>query len=703
LDNYHLTSDQEYIAHDSLQKSIFLHGSAGTGKTTAAIARLTSLIGERRGNQILILVPQKTLGASYSICLDHLMAPYSHPTIITLGGLARRIVQLFWPLISKDFGFFEPHRYPTFLNLETSQYYFGKLITPFYERGFFRHVPLDKNRLVSQLIDNLNKAAITGLKSDIVMENLVTAWTGKPEQLVTYEEAQSCINEFRLFCMRHQLLDYSLLIELFHWAYSRYPELNQYILSRFRHLIYENSEEDVPVAHVFVRNIIKELESSLIINDDYGGFRSFLGADPISAVNLSDVCDQIIAFNKVMNNTENSRAFGMFLSSSIQNKQTFPKPNLPKFPFEFYYHPYIPDAIQAAISKISLLVKNENTPPQEIVVLSPYLPDILMHQFQQGLLDLNIPNTVLRPSRSMIENPIIQSLTTLAVLAHPHWNIPTNHFDMRNCIVQFINGFDPLRADIFSRIIYPAGKQGDPGTYEQIANSRTLSRIPREFGEKFDHIRSWMNSYSKIPNASLVYFYRNLFEDILYQPGYCFWDNPGNIEDYARLVKSIENFYSIEVYEYPLTPNKDQGKEYIELLRNGVIAAAYDNNEQSNGLLTISPIHTYLMANRTVQYQIWFDIGSQGWWERLYQPLTHPVVLSQNWEHDKKWTDTDEVVYNRMSLSRIIIGLTNRCSKSMYLYAIGRDEQGIDQKGPLLMAIQKALREQRKGETSGAI
>jgi len=48
------------------------------------------------------------------------------------------------------------------------------------------------------------------------------------------------------------------------------------------------------------------------------------------------------------------------------------------------------------------------------------------------------------------------------------------------------------------------------------------------------------------------------------------------------------------------------------------------------------------MRNKPVTYQFWLDIGSQGWWARLDQPLTQPYVLNRNWQHGKQWTDLEE-------------------------------------------------------------
>ncbi len=53
----------------------------------------------------------------------------------------------------------------------------------------------------------------------------------------------------------------------------------------------------------------------------------------------------------------------------------------------------------------------------------------------------------------------------------------------------------------------------------------------------------------------------------------------------------------------------------------------------------LAPAYTFLMSNRPVDYQFWLDVGSRGWFERLYQPLTHPYVLSREWPAGQSWTD----------------------------------------------------------------
>jgi hypothetical protein len=98
------------------------------------------------------------------------------------------------------------------------------------------------------------------------------------------------------------------------------------------------------------------------------------------------------------------------------------------------------------------------------------------------------------------------------------------------------------------------------------------------------------------------------------------------------------------------------------------------------------------MANQTVDIQFWLDLGSQGWWERLYQPLTHPYVLTRHWQTGRLWTDADEVAANRVTLSRLTSGLIRRCRKGIILCTNRMNEQGDEQRGLLLQSIQSILR-----------
>jgi hypothetical protein len=73
----------------------------------------------------------------------------------------------------------------------------------------------------------------------------------------------------------------------------------------------------------------------------------------------------------------------------------------------------------------------------------------------------------------------------------------------------------------------------------------------------------------------------------------------------------------------------------------------------------------------------------------LYQPLTHPYVLSRNWKKGQLWTDEDELAANRDMLARVVGGLAFRCSDEIVLASSQMDVSGMEESGMLNRAIQR--------------
>ncbi len=117
------------------------------------------------------------------------------------------------------------------------------------------------------------------------------AWYGDPGQRRVYADAQECANRFRQYCLEHNLLDFSLQLDIFWNILWRYPDCHDYLTRQYRHLIYDNIEEDIPVAHDLLAEWLPDFDSALIIYDEDGGYRRFLGADPDSALRLADLCE----------------------------------------------------------------------------------------------------------------------------------------------------------------------------------------------------------------------------------------------------------------------------------------------------------------------------------------------------------------------------------------------------------------------------
>jgi hypothetical protein len=138
----------------------------------------------------------------------------------------------------------------------------------------------------------------------------------------------------------------------------------------------------------------------------------------------------------------------------------------------------------------------------------------------------------------------------------------------------------------------------------------------------------------------------------------------------------------------------------VDLVERGVLAAQYVSSWQirPEDAVLVVPAYTFLMRNQPVTAQFWLDAGSAAWWERIYQPLTHPYVLRRDWETGRPWLDEDEVRVRQETLDRLLLGLTRRCRRWIYLGISDLSEQGYEQQGPVLRAVQRMLRRDASSE-----
>ncbi|MFZ5909555.1 MAG: hypothetical protein ACOYYU_06025 [Chloroflexota bacterium] len=689
-----LTAPQRQGAHFGLDAKRFLSGPAGAGKTTVGVERMRFLLDNgMRADSILVLTPQRTLQEPYLASFHGPgTAPGSEVTFATLGGLARRMAELFWPLAAEAAGFARPDQPPTFLTLETAQYYMAHLVRPLLDEGYFESVTIDRNRLYSQIIDNLNKAAAIGFPHTEIGARLDSAWFGDPAQRRVYADAQECANRFRAYCLEYNLLDFSLQLEVF-WQVL-WPEgfVREYLTGAHRHLIYDNVEEDVPRAHDLLRDWLAEFDSALLIYDEGGGYRRFLGADVETGWALRDLCDEAMTLDGSFVISRQIAGLEKSLCHAIAPSR-YPGPLLPveESALAFIQRRYYPDLLDAVANEAHSLVAEQEIPPDEIVIVAPYLSDALRFSLTQRLEARGVPWRSHRPSRSLRDEPASQALLTLAALAHPAWDVRPPRFDVAYALLQSIQGMDLVRAQLLAEIVY---RQRDfwLAPFEGI-KADIQERITFLFGSRYSLLREWLLAYRESEWLPLDHFLRKLFGEVLSQPGFGFHSNFDSVRVAASLVESVKKFRqalepSLRSSEAPFP---DLGREYLAMLQDGVIAAQYLEGWQAeaNEAVLVAPAYTFLMMNRPVTVQFWLDAGSSGWHERLSQPLTHPYVLSREWEAGRMWSDADEVEQGRETLARLVSGLLRRCEGRIYLGLSELGESGFEQRGDLLRAFQK--------------
>ncbi|MBI4772461.1 MAG: hypothetical protein HY784_19030, partial [Chloroflexi bacterium] len=697
-----LSPSQFDLLERPLTGRLFIEGTAGCGKTTAGVARLRQLLaGGVPAGSVLVLVPQRTLaGPYYDSLLWSEAAAGGVVNVSTVGGLAQRMVDLFWPLAAEPAGFAHPDRPPTFLTLETAQYFMARLVGPQLAEGRFEPVTIDRNRLYSQILDNLNKAAVVGFPHTEIGSRLKAAWIGEPAQARVYDDAQLCATQFREYCLAHNLLDFSLQLEVFRRHLWTLPLCREYLLETYRHLIVDNVQEDTPAAHDLLADWLPHCRSALLICDHEAGFRRFLGADPQGAGRLRELCDQRLTFDRSHIASPALLAFGTGLRQALR-RSTLNVPTLNVSTFNvgmgsalvYEYHRFYPQMLDWVAEQIGRLVE-QGTPPGEIVVLAPFVSDALRFSLFDRLAARGVPARSHRPSRSLHDEPAARCLLALAALAHPDWGAAPARFDVAYALVQAIDDLDLVRGQLLAEILYRFREGAPTLTSFDDLKPEMQQRITYRLGGRYEGLRLWLAEREAGPAEELDHFLGRLFGELLSRPGYRFHRDYDAGEVAASLIESAQKFRLVAgqaLREAGVPP----GREYLAMVRQGVIAAQYLARWRAapEDAVLLAPAHTFLMRNRAVDYQFWLNVGGPGWFQRLYQPLTHPYVLSREWPAGRQWTDEEEYAADRENLYRITIGLIRRCRRGVYLGLSELGEQGFEQQSALLRIIQRLMQQ----------
>ncbi|NMC47466.1 MAG: hypothetical protein GYA52_11635 [Chloroflexi bacterium] len=685
---------QQELLDSPIPGHIALNGPFKSGKTTVAIARMLQISAHCNPfGRLLVLVPQLSLAEKYRQAVLEAQFPAGNPpTITTLAGLSRQFIQLYWPLIQGRAGFNTHSSRPTFLNMETAQYFMGQVCQPFLDKKYFLEIRIDRARLFSQILDTMNKAALVGYALEETAPRLKAAWTGENIREKHYEQSQECALAFRAFCLQNNVLDYSLQVELFRRFILQDVSLQKDFFNTYTFLIADNLEEDVPVLHDLILDLDDNIPSMLLISDQHAGYRSFLGADATSAARLATICQQHVTFNEQFDIAEDIKAFNTSLMRCILKKETRQLPPVARAAYTLQNVPFYPDMVDAVCQTIQKLVTEQHQSPGQIAVLSPYLPDSLKFALAQKLSVAGIPFISSRPSRTLADEPITRTMLVFAKAAHPHWKLPIQVEELRLAIMTVFPQCDILRAALLAENSLTDGNRLDPFTD---IPAFTRDRISHQIGNQYDELVQWIETYRlKQEILPLDIFLSQLFGEKLAQPGFGLHEDVDKATVLNNLIRSIHDFRTTFA-ALAEAQQVDVNQMYIQTLQNGLLPSRHALwNEQTDAVL-ISPAFTFLMKNRSVKYQFWLDIGSMGWWERLDQPLTHPYVLNRNWSVERRWTDAEEYQANQASLARLVEGLLERCESHVYLYAVGLNQACINQSSPLLSAMQLFLKRLR--------
>ncbi|MHB1355957.1 MAG: UvrD-helicase domain-containing protein [Anaerolineae bacterium] len=715
-----LTTNQQRVVDFPRQgnASLWVHGLAGSGKTVALIARLMALLaGGARPDQILVLVSDRAQAELFEQSLARCTTPNcGGATITTFYGLCQRAVALFWPVVARAAGFAHPEREPTFLTLESTQYYLESIVSPLMRsEGYFSDLTIRRERLLSQVIDNLNKSALVGFPPQEIAKRLSAAWAGNERRYITYRQAEDCALRFRAFCLERNLLDISLTTDLFNQQIRFCSQYQAFATAQYQHLLVDNLEENVPVAFSFIEWLLSGCASSVLALDDEGSYRVFLGADWQTAAELGRRCQVELT----MDTLPGSNSSLLALADGARRAMHLPGLKLGR-----------PGTVRGALlgqcstrywagiirwmaEQVVRLV-DEGCPPSDIAIMAPYVNEVMRFALEDDLERHGVKLFLLRPATTLRDDVVVRASLCLARLAHPGWaenagsalhQLPVE--DLAEALGQVIAALDPVRARILAEKALPMGTLALADLSGNVSSTASQvgalwQRLGFQLRERYQALRGWLNGYAAESAQPLDIFLSRLFGELLSLPGFGLYQRPDLARSYSRLLESAYNFRLAtsaddQILELNTLPpdisTSDLGSAYTEFVLTGLASAEYvsDRPDTVDDGVILAPAYAYLTRGLRSRYQFWCDLRADGWWNRPNQPLTHPFVLSQRWPLGRPWFDADEDHARRQSLGRVLVGLAMRCTEGVFWASSELGVGGDEQSGRLERLLQNVL------------
>jgi hypothetical protein len=432
-----------------------------------------------------------------------------------------------------------------------------------------------------------------------------------------------------------------------------------------------------------------------MVYDQDGGYRRFLGADPERAWELRDVCQQHLSLTQPIYPNPGLLSLDQQIASRLDDPTgKAPEAQGLSESIRICYQRYQPQLMVWIADEVRRLIDQDNLLPEQIVVLSPFLSDTLRFSLQYAFEQRGIPTRSHRPSRPLRDEPAVRSMMTLMRLAHPTWQSTLQSADIAHMLMSVIADMDAVRAALMSEVLYRPKQEDIPLLSFAQLGREMKERLTYGLGERYDQLLTWLQAYQETETLPPDHFLRCLFGEVLAQPGFGFHADLDGGQAVSSLIESIDKFRQVVDPEGRLASSQ-LGPSYLQLVEEGLVAAQYLHqwDQTDEPAVLLAPAYTFLVSNRQVNVQVWLNVGGRGWWERLYQPLTHPYVLSAQWSPGKPWTDQDEQEARQRALRTLTGGLLRRCRQRVYLGLSDLGESGYEQQGPLLRIMHRIMLE----------
>lgn len=646
---------------------LLIAGPGGSGKTEMLWQRYRSLALEDRTDSVLVLLWNARDVRDWRERMD---LPWAGPLhVYTYFGWIQREIRAHWPHLCEllQGTWLEPE----FLTVETGQFVMLKYINELQTE--FAGLVTSPERLAIQLGSCLVMAGLNGIPRTDIGRRLAAAMPEKDPAI--FHAAQTVLNKYSADLVQAGALDYGLAVGLYENLLQK-PEYRS-TLKQFKHLLVDDADEQPPAAHDLAEVLLDHVPTAAISFSTDGGHAGFFGADPLGAwQKFAPRCKIVLTKSEHKQGLASSgQLYRSILSGeSLNTSRGGPRIEL------------IHEDLRASLLDIvaeRVVSMTESAPPWEIAVIAPMADKVLEHTLSVQLRRAGIPLHILTKNRRLIDEPYIRAMMTIALLAHPHWELEWGIPDLAQSL-QLLLKVDPVRAWLLSRQVRDSGLM----PLEVWQRERVGFRV----SQGYDLLRQWLDTYRQGAEQPIDLFFQRVFGELLSRL-------PPARDDLIvcrQLMVSARKFLGTAGRFSPLATNS--GEAFIRMLSAGTVAAEslLEPATREKAVILTTP-YAYISGHHRSRIQIWLDCTSRRWFQQDVREIINPHVLKKSWRDGDLWTDSCNDIVSRQNGARVARALMRRCSELIIAAAANIDSQGFEQDGALLEALYAGIGREETG------
>lgn len=644
---------------------LLIKGQAGSGKTTYLINKLNDLAQRhKRTDDILFLTLNKPnmnhVRESLNLGIDTGINITTFPRFITDELI------LCWPLVLKncdEISVKEPG--PVLIDPLTSHDVMRQIVERLQIGGAFPGIKATSDSISLEIMHNFSRAVSSCLDYNNISEVLIKANPDKDPSV--YNDMQEALAEYIHTLLSHGLLDYGLAMHLFISCLMGNPLYQNNFQSRYRYLFADNLEESVPALANFISTFLDGFDEAYLTFSTDGGYSAVLGASPDYALSiLQDRC-RVENLNSVHTSSETMVKLAEALRENIQGGSSVSAPT----PVRLIECEYKSEMISSAAEAVKDLV-SLGLSPGDIALIAPYLDPVTEELLVSGLKSFGIPSFPLTNTGRLIDQPFIGVAVTLAMLAHPRWDIRPSHSELsgtfRTCF-----GMDPVRASILADAA--ENKKSLPHL-----SQKTVMRIGFKNNEKYESLLAWLSGYTE--ELPIDKFLERLLWDYLIPL-------PAARENIAATKELIDMASGYKKIMEIIQPDQTCGADFIISVKRGIKGMEV-LRERPNDAVVIATPYSYLLNPLASGVQIWLDVSDKDWEDSGVRPLSNPYLFLPGWEGT--WNTHIEALYSRRMLSAKVVNLLKHCKDSLVVIDCRLTPRFAEQDGMLMKYLQGTCR-----------